>query len=394
MQHPQPTLTYQRCQESNQLRTRPYISLAHHSKTMASTSRRQSRWGPPRDSATASTTLTDLNPNKFAIETPVTAEQAEAYALQVRIAEITQKLETDDVIPADHTRRSPSPAPEYDDSGRRTNTRPRRYRERLSAERQSLIRQAAQLIPNYRPPPAGVSLPYAAAAPPPPITEKLYIPVKDFPEVNFIGQILGPRGRSLAETATKSGGAKIVLRGRGSVKEGRHRRGHRRGRGRDGESDHYHNSMSEPLHCLITADSQHKVDKAKAMLQDTIEMATTTPEHANSRKQEQLRALAIVNGTFRDDEGLLRGGGTLGREEEEHRRSGVICRVCGGNGHVARDCVDRKLESNAHGGTGEGGLAKTPPWRKARQLHAAHVAGDTMEDIMYSSFLAEVCPRR
>ena len=296
----------------------------------------------------------------------MTVEQVEAYALHVRITEITQKLEVDDVVPADHISRSPSPAPEYDSSGRRTNTRHHRYRGRLLAEQQSLIRQAAHLIPNYRPP-AGFK--YTAPAS---ITEKLYIPVKDFPEVNFIGQILGPRGRSLVDMANKSG-ATIVLRGRGSVKEGR-------GRGRDrdrGHSDRLNESMNEPLHCLITADNQRKVDRAKSLLQDTIEMATTTPEHENSRKREQLRALAVVNGTFRDDEGY-RGTG------DGEYRFNIVCRVCGGNGHIARDCVDRKGKLN--GARAE----KTPPWRKTRRIKED---GDVM-DMMYSSFLSEVCPQR
>jgi splicing factor 1 len=146
----------------------------------------------------------------------MTAEQAEAYALHVRISEITQKLEMDDIVPADPVRRSPSPTPEYDMSGRRINARHQRYRGSLAAEHQSLISQAVQVMPNYRPP-AGFR--YTT---PSRITEKLYIPVKDFPKVNFIGQILGPRGRSLMETAAASG-ATIALRGKGSVKEGRGR---------------------------------------------------------------------------------------------------------------------------------------------------------------------------
>ncbi|KAI0547071.1 hypothetical protein F4679DRAFT_598034 [Xylaria curta] len=52
------------------------------------------------------------------------------------------------------------------------------------------------------------------------IGDKIYIHVKEFPEINFIGRLLGPRGRSLAEMNTQSG-AKIVIRGKGSVKEKR-----------------------------------------------------------------------------------------------------------------------------------------------------------------------------
>ncbi|KAK4141292.1 uncharacterized protein C8A04DRAFT_39229 [Dichotomopilus funicola] len=251
-------------------------------------------------------------------------------------------------------------------SGRRTNTRHQRYRESLTAERQSLISQAAQVMPNYHPP-AGFR--YMT---PPRITEKLYLPVKDFPEVNFIGQILGPRGRSLTETATASG-ATIVLRGKGSVKEGCGRKLH-------GSDD-----MNEPLHCLITADSRAKVENAKSLLTETIEMAITTPEHANTRKQEQLRALARANGTFRDDEGLHSNSGLPGTFVDRKPSSiPVVCRVCG----------ERQAGRLLHGGSTV--RSKTPPWRKARKHEAqpeAHGNIDSL-DVMYSSFLSEVCARQ
>ncbi|KAH6630930.1 hypothetical protein B0J18DRAFT_422639 [Chaetomium sp. MPI-SDFR-AT-0129] len=347
------------------------FTLRHLGKMAPTAAPRQSRWGP-RSTFTAPA-LAGLN---LAIKAPMTAEQVEAYALHVRISEITQKLETDDIVPANSIRRLTSPTPEYDMSGRRTNTRHQRYRESLTAERQSLITQAAQVMSNYHPP-AGFR--YTT---PPRITEKLYIPVKDFPEVNFIGQILGPRGRSLTETATASG-ATIVLRGKGSVKEGCGRKLH-------GSDD-----MNEPLHCLITADSRAKVENAKSLLTETIEMAIITPEHANTRKQEQLRALARVNGTFRDDEGLHLHSGFPGTVDGEERCSiMVVCRVCGGNGHIARDCVERQTGRLLHGGSAM--RSKTPPWRRARQHGAqpgTHGNIDSL-DVMYSSFLSEVCPRQ
>ncbi|KAK3368328.1 hypothetical protein B0H63DRAFT_497677 [Podospora didyma] len=246
----------------------------------------------------------------------MTPEQVEAYASHVRILEITQKLSTDDVVPADRFRRSPSPPPEYDNAGRRINTRHSRYRDRLLGERHSLIQHATRIIPSYRLP---VGYTYRSPAM---LKEKVFIPVKDFPEVNFIGQILGPRGSSLKDMATKSG-ATILLRGKGSVKEGRGTRGGRGGRDRD-------NLENEPLHCLVIADTRDKIDKARILIQGTIEMAATTPEHANDRKRQQLRALAVANGTFRDDEGLR---GVV----DETYMSNVTCRVCGGHGHIARD---------------------------------------------------------
>jgi hypothetical protein len=62
------------------------------------------------------------------------------------------------------------------------------------------------------------------------------------------------------------------------------------------------NDCREPLHYLITADSPFKVDQAKRATQDAIATATTTPDRDNKRKTEQLRSLAIMNGTFCDYE--------------------------------------------------------------------------------------------
>lgn len=58
---------------------------------------------------------------------------------------------------------------------------------------------------------------------------------------------------------TKSG-AKIAIRGKGSVKEGK------------GRSDAAHSSnQEEDLHCLIMADTEDKVNKAKELIHNVIE---------------------------------------------------------------------------------------------------------------------------
>ncbi|KAJ4141883.1 hypothetical protein NW754_014673 [Fusarium falciforme] len=53
---------------------------------------------------------------------------------------------------------------------------------------------------------------------------------------------------------------------------------------------------------IVLRDSHHKVDKAKKLIHNVIETATSTPEHDNQRKIHQLRDLVIMNRTFRDDE--------------------------------------------------------------------------------------------
>lgn len=66
-------------------------------------------------------------------------------------------------------------------------------------------------------------------------------------------------GNTLKTMETKSG-AKIAIRGKGSVKEGK------------GRSDAAHTSnQEEDLHCLIMADTEEKVNKAKELIHQVIE---------------------------------------------------------------------------------------------------------------------------
>lgn len=65
-----------------------------------------------------------------AIMSNMTSEQLDAYTLHLRIEEISQKLRINDVVPADGDR-SPSPPPQYDNFGKRVNTREHRYKKRL-----------------------------------------------------------------------------------------------------------------------------------------------------------------------------------------------------------------------------------------------------------------------
>ena len=74
-----------------------------------------------------------------------------------------------------------------------------------------------------------------------------------------VGLLIGPRGNTLKKMETDSG-AKIAIRGKGSVKEGK------------GRSDAAHTSnQEEDLHCLIMADTEEKVNKAKKLIHDVIE---------------------------------------------------------------------------------------------------------------------------
>ena len=149
--------------------------------------------------------------------------------------------------------RSPSPPPTYDAHGRRTNTREVRYRKKLEDERIRLVDRAMKNDPNFRPP---VEYHQQKRSQRP--SEKVYIPVKEFPEINFFGLLVGPRGNSLKKMEKESG-AKISIRGKGSVKEGKAR------------PDQYAEDAEEDLHCLVLADTDEKVVSCVRLINKVIE---------------------------------------------------------------------------------------------------------------------------
>lgn len=198
--------------------------------------------------------------------------------MQIRLEEINRKLRTGDYVPPERERygvtlyyvgdgrterrqprRSPSPEPVYNSEGKRINTREARYKKKLEDERHKLVEKAMKTIPNFRPPPDYKK--------PSRIHEKVYIPAKEFPEINFIGQLIGPRGNTLKGMEAESG-AKISIRGRGSVKEGKAR------------TDAANNSaQEEDLHCLVMADSEEKVKKAVKLIEKIIETVSYRMKH-------------------------------------------------------------------------------------------------------------------
>ena len=148
---------------------------------------------------------------------------------------------------------SPSPPPTYDAHGRRTNTREVRYRKKLEDERIRLVDRAMKNDPNFRPP---VEYHQQKRSQRP--SDKVYIPVKEFPEINFFGLLVGPRGNSLKKMERESG-AKISIRGKGSVKEGKAR------------PDQYADDAEEDLHCLVLAENEEKVAACVRMINRVIE---------------------------------------------------------------------------------------------------------------------------
>lgn len=167
-------------------------------------------------------------------------------------------------------------------------------------------------------------------------------------------------------------GAKIAIRGKGSVKEGK------------GRNDPAANAtIDEDLHCLVMADTEDKVTEAIRLIEDIIAtvsvlyssvywvtnaiQAASTPESQNKMKLNQLRELASLNGTLRDDENQVcqnckyrsrshifadrRIGGEVGHRrydcpQQKNYTTNIICRQCGNAGHMARDCKQNAVSGS------------------------------------------------
>ncbi|KAJ3843287.1 hypothetical protein F5878DRAFT_605392 [Lentinula raphanica] len=280
--------------------------------------KRRSRWGEVK------TEIPGLPTAISAVG--VSQAQLDNYAIHLRLEEINRKLRLNNFVPPERER-SPSPPPTYDAHGRRTNTREVRYKKKLEDERIKLVDRAMKNDPNFRPP-----VEYAQQKRSQRPSDKVYIPVKEFPEINFFGLLVGPRGNSLKKMEAESG-AKISIRGKGSVKEGKAR------------PDQYADDAEEDLHCLVLADSDEKVAACVRLINKVIETAASTPEGQNEHKRNQLRQLAALNGTLRDDENqICQNCGGVGHRkydcpEQRNFTANIICRVCGSAGHMARDCT-------------------------------------------------------
>uniref|UniRef100_A0A3B5KHG7 Branchpoint-bridging protein n=1 Tax=Takifugu rubripes TaxID=31033 RepID=A0A3B5KHG7_TAKRU len=249
----------------------------------------------------------------------LTRDQERAYIVQLQIEDLTRKLRTGDLgIPVNPEDRSPSPEPIYNSEGKRLNTREYRTRKKIEEERHSLITEMVGLNPDFKPP-ADYKPPATR------VSDKVMIPQDEYPEINFVGLLIGPRGNTL-KNIEKECCAKIMIRGKGSVKEGKV--GRKDGQMLPGED--------EPLHALVTANTMENVKKAVEQIRNILKQGIETPEDQNDLRKMQLRELARLNGTLREDDNrILR---PWQNTEPRSITNTTLCTKCGGAGHISSDC--------------------------------------------------------
>ncbi|KAL1543647.1 KH domain-containing protein-like protein [Salvia divinorum] len=123
---------------------------------------------------------------------------------------------------------------------------------------------------------------------------RLEIPVDSFPNFNFVGRLLGPRGNSLKRVEATTG-CRVYIRGKGSIKDPDKEE---KLCGRPG-----YEHLNEPLHILIEADlPANVVDMRLRQAQDIIEeLLKPVDESQDFIKRQQLRELAMLNSNFREE---------------------------------------------------------------------------------------------
>ncbi|KAG8444869.1 hypothetical protein GDO86_009864 [Hymenochirus boettgeri] len=153
------------------------------------------------------------------------------------------------------------------------------------------------------------------------ISEKVLIPVKQYPKFNFIGKLLGPRGNSLKRLQEETG-AKMSILGKGSMRDKTKEEELRN----CGEAKYVH--LSDELHVLIEVFAppgeaysrmSHALEEIKKFL---------VPDYNDEIRQEQLRELSYLNGS--DDK--AKGKRSTGIRVSIRNRGGVTSPAMSGRG--------------------------------------------------------------
>ncbi|KHN85398.1 Female germline-specific tumor suppressor gld-1 [Toxocara canis] len=124
------------------------------------------------------------------------------------------------------------------------------------------------------------------------VQEKVYMPCKEHPDYNFVGRLLGPRGMT-AKQLEQETGCKIMVRGRGSMRDRRNEELKR------GKPNWEH--LDDDLHVIVQCeDTPNRVyPKLKICVEQIKKLLVPGREGADDLKRKQLMELAIFSGTYR-----------------------------------------------------------------------------------------------
>jgi len=277
---------------------------------------------------------------------PMTHEmQQELLVLQMKLRTLQEKqmnFDTEFQKWLTDPNRAKDPAPIYGPDGKRANTPDVVFRQLLMRERAELLAGIARIQPQ-----TAASLGDAPKRP----VRKLYIPVREFPNVCFMGLILGPRGnhhkRMERETLCK-----IRIRGRGSLREG--------SRGKDAQRDN--DDDRDDLHVFVEGPSEENVQRACEMIEPLLNPESKAVDDLKELHQNEL---AEINGTQRV-EVFCHICGEKGHQQWEcpakqrsYSMANVRCATCGDTSHPTRDCTAGKREAEPGADAGATQAAQT-----------------------------------
>nr|PVC52504.1 transcription or splicing factor-like protein [Theileria orientalis] len=254
-----------------------------------------SRWGTEEDKPFLPPPYVDLPPG-------LTPSQIDQFLREQRHDELARKITSGELEYVDPEIRPPSPPPVYDKNGSRVNTRDVRVKNSMNEEYNRLVEYLLKNLPGF-----------VASADYKPLKKvrKIIIPMDKYPDYNFMGLVIGPRGCNHKRLEAESG-AQISLRGRGTVKDGKNR-------------DHQtEEDAAMPMHVHISADKEECVQRAVELIEPLLD--PFHPKHEEF-KRIGLEQLALVNG-------VALGVVDIGR-----------CSICGGSGHRAHECQDMPIQN-------------------------------------------------
>uniref|UniRef100_A0A3P8V197 KH domain containing, RNA binding, signal transduction associated 2 n=1 Tax=Cynoglossus semilaevis TaxID=244447 RepID=A0A3P8V197_CYNSE len=122
------------------------------------------------------------------------------------------------------------------------------------------------------------------------LSERVLIPIQQYPKFNFVGKLLGPRGNSMKRLQEETG-VKMSILGKGSMRDKDKEEELRN----SGEAKYAH--LSNDLHVLIEVFAppgeaysrmSHALEEIKKFL---------VPDYNDEIRQEQLRELSLLNGS-------------------------------------------------------------------------------------------------
>ncbi|XP_051161368.1 protein held out wings isoform X10 [Leptopilina boulardi] len=139
------------------------------------------------------------------------------------------------------------------------------------------------------------------------LTEKVYVPVKEHPDFNFVGRILGPRGMT-AKQLEQETGCKIMVRGKGSMRDKKKEEQNR------GKPNWEH--LTDELHVLLTVeDTENRATLKLARAVEEVKKLLVPADGEDELKKRQLMELAIINGTYRDSNSKVAAAAACDAEE-------------------------------------------------------------------------------